>query len=170
MTARHCVLLIFTDGVARGNPGEGGFGAIIKGQDGKIIEEIGGYLGRTTNNYAEYSALIAALNASIKYNPDKVEIYSDSQLLVRQINGLYSVKSESLLPLFNEARRLISILRNVIIFYIPREKNKEADVLANRAVDQKVPLTSSLSPPPYPSPDTLPWGDGKKGGGEGKAD
>lgn len=137
MTSMPNVLTIFTDGVARGNPGEGGFGVIIKGPDGNIMEGIGGYLGITTNNYAEYSAMIAALKASMKYNPDKIEIYSDSQLLVRQLNGLYRVKSKSLLPLYNEARNLVSSIGNVIIFYIPREKNREADALANKAVDQK---------------------------------
>ncbi len=133
-------LTIFTDGVARGNPGEGGFGAIIKGADGNILKEIEGYLGITTNNFAEYSALIAALKASLKYHAEKVEVCSDSQLIVRQLNGQYSVKSESLLPLYKEAKRLISVLGNVIISYIPREKNKEADALANKAVDQKTPI------------------------------
>ena len=132
------VLTIYTDGVARGNPGEGGFGVMIKGPDGDILEEIGGYLGVTTNNFAEYSALVAALRASIKYHADKTEVYSDSQLLVRQLNGLYRVKSSSLLPLYNEAKNLISLIGNVIIFYIPREKNREADALANKAVDQKI--------------------------------
>ena len=133
-------LTIFTDGVARGNPGAGGFGAIIKGTDGNILKKIEGYLGITTNNFAEYSALIAALKASLKYHAKKVEVYSDSQLIVRQLNGQYSVKSESLLPLYKEAKRLISVLGNVIISYIPREKNKEADALANKAVDQKTPI------------------------------
>ena len=131
-------LTIFTDGVARGNPGDGGFGVIIKGRDGNLMEEIGGYLGVTTNNFAEYSGLVAALKASLKYQPAHIEIYSDSQLVVRQLNGLYSVKSESLLPLHKEARRLMSLLGNVAVFYIPREKNKEADALANKAVDQKI--------------------------------
>jgi len=131
-------LTIFTDGVARGNPGDGGFGVIIKGRDGNLLEEIGGYLGVTTNNFAEYSGLVAALKASPKYQAAHIEIYSDSQLVVRQLNGLYSVKSESLLPLHKEARRLMSLLGNVAVFYIPREKNKEADALANKAVDQKI--------------------------------
>ena len=130
-------LSIFTDGVARGNPGDGGFGVVIKGDDGATIEEIAGYLGKTTNNFAEYSALIAALKGVVKYNAEKVEIFSDSQLMVRQINGQYSVKSESLLPLYTEAKSLISNLRNVKLFHVPREKNKEADALANKAVDQK---------------------------------
>ena len=131
-------LTIFTDGVARGNPGDGGFGVIIKGSDGNLLEEIGGYLGVTTNNFAEYSGLVAALKASLKYQPAHIEIYSDSQLVVRQLNGLYRVKSESLLPLHKEARRLMSLLGNIAVFYIPREKNKEADALANKVVDQKI--------------------------------
>ena len=135
-------LTIFTDGVARGNPGDGGFGVIIKGRDGNLLEEIGGYLGVTTNNFAEYSGLVAALRASLKYQAAHIEIYSDSQLVVRQLNGLYRVKSESLLPLHKEARRLMSLMENVAVYYIPREKNKEADALANKAVDQKI-LTSA---------------------------
>ena len=131
-------LTSFTDGVARGNPGDGGFGVIIKGRDGNLLEEIGGYLGVTTNNFAEYSGLVAALKASLKYQAAHIEIYSDSQLVVRQLNGLYRVKSESLLPLHKEARILMSLLGNVAVFYIPREKNKEADALANKAVDQKI--------------------------------
>ena len=131
-------LTIFTDGVARGNPGDGGFGVVIKGKDGILMEEIGGYLGVTTNNFAEYSGLVAALKASLKYQPAHIEIYSDSQLVVRQLNGLYRVKSESLLPLHKEARRLMSLLGNIAVFYIPREKNKEADALANKVVDQKI--------------------------------
>lgn len=133
-------IVVFSDGVARGNPGEGGFGVIIKSPDGKTLEEIGGYLGETTNNFAEYSALIVGLKASQKYHAEKIEVYSDSQLLVRQLNGMYSVKSETLLPLYNEAKRLTSLLGNVIISYIPREKNKEADALANRAVDRKTAI------------------------------
>lgn len=140
MTTRRKGLTIFTDGVARGNPGEGGFGVIIKDPDGNVLEEIGGHIGVTTNNFAEYSGLIAALKASRKYHAEKIEIYSDSELLVRQMNGLYRVKSENLLPLYDEARRLLSSLKNVIIFHIPREKNKEADALANKAVDQKLEI------------------------------
>jgi len=131
-------LIVFTDGVARGNPGEGGFGVIIKDLDGNVLEEIGRYIGVTTNNFAEYSGLVAALKASRKYHPEKIEVYSDSELLVRQMNGLYRVRSETLLPIYNEARRLTSTFKNVIIVHIPREKNKEADALANRAVDQRI--------------------------------
>ena len=136
-TARHCILTIFTDGVARGNPGEGGFGVIIKDTDGTIIEEVGGYIGVTTNNIAEYTALVTALKTAIKYSDGKIIVYSDSELMVRQLNGIYKVKNEGLLPLYKEAKKLISNFGDFIIEHIPREKNKEADALANRAVDRK---------------------------------
>ena len=136
-TTRHSVLTIFTDGVARGNPGEGGFGVIIKDTDGTIIEEVGGYIGVTTNNIAEYTALVTALKTAIKYSDGKIIVYSDSELMVRQLNGIYKVKNEGLLPLYKEAKKLISNFGDFIIEHIPREKNKEADALANRAVDRK---------------------------------
>ena len=136
-TARHSILTIFTDGVARGNPGEGGFGVIIKDTDGTIIEEVGGYIGVTTNNIAEYTALVTALKTAIKYSDGKIIVYSDSELMVRQLNGIYKVKNEGLLPLYKEAKKLISNFGDFIIEHIPREKNKEADALANRAVDRK---------------------------------
>jgi len=132
--ARH--LIIFTDGVARGNPGEAGFGVIIKDKDGNILEKVGGYLGIATNNFAEYSAMIAALKAARKYNADKIEIYSDSELMVRQLNGVYRVRSKKLLPLFKEVMQFISAEKCVTISHIPREKNKEADTLANKVVDK----------------------------------
>jgi len=138
LTRRSKVLTIYTDGVARGNPGEGGYGVIIKGSDGDIVEEIGGYIGETTNNFAEYSALVTGLKASIKYRADKIEVYSDSELMVRQLNGVYKVKSESLIPMYKEAKMIMSLLGDVKITHIPREKNKEADILANKAVDKKM--------------------------------
>ena len=136
-TTRHSILTIFTDGVARGNPGEGGFGVIIKDADGCVIEEVGGYIGITTNNIAEYTALLNALKTSLKYKAGKIVVYSDSELMVRQLNGIYKVKNEWLLPLYKEAKKLISNFGDFIIEHIPREKNKEADALANRAVDRK---------------------------------
>jgi ribonuclease HI len=138
LTRRSKVLTIYTDGVARGNPGEGGYGVIIKGSDGNIVEEIGGYIGETTNNFAEYSALVTGLKASMKYRTDKVEVFSDSELMVRQLNGVYKVKSESLIPMYKEAKSIMSLLGDVKITHIPREKNKEADILANKAVDKKM--------------------------------
>ncbi len=136
-TTRHSVLTIYTDGVARGNPGEGGFGVVIKDADGSVIESVGGYIGITTNNIAEYTALLAALKTSLKYKASKVVVYSDSELMVRQLNGIYKVKNQGLLPLYKEAKDLTSRFLDFIIEHIPREKNKEADALANRAVDSK---------------------------------
>jgi ribonuclease HI len=132
------VLRVFTDGASRGNPGEAGFGVVILDGQGTLIEEVSGYLGITTNNVAEYSALIAALKAIAKYGKTvKVEIFSDSELIVRQIGGRYKVKSPSILPLFEEAQSMITGRGNISLAHIPREKNRAADALANRAVDRK---------------------------------
>ena len=131
-------LIIHIDGVARGNPGEGGIGVIIETPDGETVEEIGRYIGVTTNNYAEYEALLTALKTAVKYNPSKVTVFSDSQLLVRQMNGIYQIKSKHLIPLYKQSRSLIDKIGNVIIIHVPREKNKEADKLANRAVNLKL--------------------------------
>lgn len=142
-TTRHSVLTIFTDGVARGNPGEGGFGVIIKDTNGTIIEEVGGYIGVTTNNIAEYTALLTALKTALKYSDGKIIVYSDSELMVRQLNGIYKVKNEGLLPLYQEAKKLTSNFSDFIIEHIPREKNKEADSLANKAVNTKATVPFS---------------------------
>jgi len=135
---------VFTDGASRGNPGEAGFGVVIRDTGGKLLEEISGYLGQTTNNVAEYRALIAALKALSKYvtggkkgSHPKIEIFSDSELMVRQVRGLYRVKSPGLLPLYQEAVSLLEGMKTVTLTHIPRELNREADALANRAVDRK---------------------------------
>ena len=130
-------LKVFTDGASRGNPGEAGFGVVIQDSKGTQIEEVSGYLGKATNNVAEYSALIAALKAVTKYGNVPVDIYSDSELLVKQLHGLYQVKSTGLLPLFKEAKRLMEQLRKVTLTHIPREKNSEADALANRVLNRR---------------------------------
>ena len=130
-------LLIHIDGGARGNPGESGFGVHVADPEGNAITGLFGYLGTQTNNVAEYAALIAALRYAVGAGAVSVLIRSDSELLVRQIQGRYRVKSAGLLPMFEAAKRLISRLPRVTLEHVPREKNKEADRLANQAMDSR---------------------------------
>lgn len=128
-------LLIHIDGGARGNPGEAGFGVHVSDQGGNPITGLYGYLGRQTNNVAEYAALIAALRYAIGAGAVNVLIRSDSELLVRQIQGRYKVKNAGLIPMYEAAKRLIARLSRVTLEHVPRERNKDADRLANQAMD-----------------------------------
>jgi len=134
-------LIIYTDGVSRGNPGDAGIGVVLKDKNGAVVDEIGKYIGTTTNNVAEYTALINALEYAVKHKTVSADIFLDSELVVRQMNGVYRVKDENLALLFNKAQALIKKIRvkgqgsRVTLTHIPREKNKEADNLANKAVN-----------------------------------
>lgn len=126
---------VFVDGAARGNPGEAGAGAVITGPDGVIVKEVREYLGVATNNVAEYRALLMALNETLAMGIKKVRICADSELMVKQVNGVYRVKNEGLKPLYSEAVRLLKGFSSYSVTHVRREKNKEADRLANEAVD-----------------------------------
>lgn len=130
-------LTIYTDGASRNNPGEAGAGVYIL-QDGRPIERIARYLGKTTNNIAEYTAAIAGFERAVKLGATSVRLFADSELLVKQLNGQYKVKNEGLKPLYGKARELIAKIGKVEVQYIPREQNKEADALANKAIDEKL--------------------------------
>jgi ribonuclease HI len=125
----------YIDGGARGNPGESGIGVV------EIIEnKKKGYFYYTnvsTNNEAEYKALIKALELSVKKNIDTVKVFSDSELICKQIKGLYKIKSETLAGFYNKSLKLISSIKDFQINHIPRTENKEADKLANMAMDLK---------------------------------
>ena len=125
------------DGGARGNPGDAGYGVLFEGPAG--TDEICGFLGRTTNNVAEYAAAIAALSYARRQDVDELELFSDSQLLVRQLLGEYRVKAPHLIPLFLQLLELRRQLSEFRIRHIPREQNTEADRLANQAIDQRTP-------------------------------
>lgn len=125
---------IFIDGGSRGNPGRGASAFIIYHNDKKILEG-GKYYEHTTNNEAEYNALILALKESIKINISDIEVFTDSELLSRQITKKYKVKSSSLLVLYNEVMNLIKGFNNFSIAHISREQNKEADRLVNFIID-----------------------------------
>jgi ribonuclease HI len=133
----HEYLLAHVDGGARGNPGPAGYGVVIEDHQGKPIAEFSRYLGHRTNNFAEYSGLIAALNYVLEHGHSALRVLSDSELMVRQMNGVYKVRSPELRPLYEEARRLARQLKWFRIEHVRREKNAEADRLANEAMDRK---------------------------------
>lgn len=129
-------LTIYTDGASRNNPGDAGVGAVIKDEDGKIVETVSEYLGVATNNVAEYTALIRALETALKFRPDDVDCFLDSQLIVRQMNGAYRIKNPTLLRLADKVRRLSRKIGRIQFHHIGRENNREADRLANEAIDK----------------------------------
>ena len=129
---------IWVDGASRGNPGQAAIGVVIKDEQGKIIARISRCIGTTTNNQAEYRAIIAALEKAIELGITRVEIKSDSELVVRQLNGRYRVRKAELKPLFQKASQLCGSLEGFAITHIPREQNREADRLANAALDSAV--------------------------------
>ena len=127
-------VVIFTDGVAEPNPGPAAIGATIKDEQGRLITAISQPIGRATNNQAEYRAVIAAMEEAIRLGVDHVDMRSDSELVVKQINGRYRVKNASLKPLYRKAKRLQSVLKGFTITHIPRQQNREADRLAGIAL------------------------------------
>ena len=135
MTA-HPTLRIHVDGASRGNPGDAGFGVHVAGPDGTTVAELYGHLGRATNNVAEYQGLVHALRWAHAQGARSLEIFSDSELLVRQMGGRYRVKNPKLQPLYREASELVARFERVRLEHVPREQNKEADALANRALDE----------------------------------
>jgi ribonuclease HI len=129
-------LTIYTDGAARGNPGPAAIGVIIRDEPGNIIASISRCLGTTTNNQAEYRAIIAALEEALNLGAKQVTLYSDSKLVVEQINGRYKIKNTALRPLYTEIVKLTGALESFKIASIPREKNTAADALANKALNR----------------------------------
>jgi len=127
-------VIIWADGASLGNPGLAAIGAIIKDEQGRLVASISQGIGRTTNNQAEYRAIIAALEEAIRLGAEEVAANLDSQLVVRQISGEYRVKKATLKPLYQRVKQLQSRLRSFTITHIPRQQNKEADRLANSAL------------------------------------
>ncbi len=130
-------LRIHVDGASRGNPGDAGFGVHVAGPDGTTLAELYGHLGHATNNVAEYEGLLHALRWARARGARRLEIFSDSELLVRQMGGRYRVKNPKLQPLHREASALVAGFERVRLEHVPRERNKEADALANRALDEQ---------------------------------
>jgi len=126
-------VIIHVDGASKGNPGTAAIGATIKDKRGHLVVSISQRIGCTTNNQAEYRAVIAALEKAIGMGVDEVELYSDSELVVKQLTGQYRVKKVTLKPLYERVRQLQGKLEILTVRHIPREQNAEADNLANRA-------------------------------------
>jgi ribonuclease HI len=128
--------IIFTDGAARGNPGPAAIGVIIKDGEGRLISRLSRRIGTTTNNQAEYQAIIAALEEAVKLGATHVELNSDSELVVRQLSGRYRVRKAALKPLYQRVKELEGLLQGFRVTHIPREQNTEADRLTNAALDR----------------------------------
>lgn len=129
--------LLFTDGASRGNPGEAGAGAVVLDQDGNDLIHFSRYLGTCTNNVAEYNALLLGLEQAALLGCTQLDIRLDSELIVRQIQGRYKVKNETLKPLYQEVVKRLASLSNWTISHVPRAQNRQADELANIAIDTK---------------------------------
>ena len=136
-------LIAHSDGGARGNPGPAGYGVVIKDETGRKVAALSEYLGHQTNNFAEYQGLIAALEYAIQHGPKALKLISDSELLVRQIKGIYKVKNAVLQDLHGRAKELIAQLDWFSIGHALREHNQEADRLANDAMDKGMGRTAA---------------------------
>jgi probable phosphoglycerate mutase len=154
----HC------DGGARGNPGPAGYGALIQDDQGVVLAELSEFLGIRTNNYAEYSGLLGCLQYALDHHHPRLRVISDSELMVKQIQGKYKVNSPDLKPLWQEARNRIAKLEAFEISHALRHKNKDADRLANEAMDRGMkrphapgqPAPSPLKATPYPTKSETP--------------
>ena len=129
-------LVAYTDGGARGNPGPAGYGVVLQDETGRKVATRSKYLGHQTNNFAEYQGLITALEYAVEHGPKALKVISDSELLVRQIKGIYKVKNAVLKDLHARAKELIGRLEWFSIDHALREHNQEADQLANEAMDK----------------------------------
>jgi len=127
-------LVINTDGAAAPNPGPAAIGAIIRDDHGNTVATISQSIGRATNNQAEYRAMIAALQKALVLGADRVSLRSDSELVVRQLNGRYRVKKAELKPLYRQVRELLDRFQKFTVTHVPREQNREADKLAGSAL------------------------------------
>ncbi len=140
-------LVAYIDGGSRGNPGPSGFGVLVEDEVGRPVAELSEFLGRQTNNYAEYSGLLAALSYALKHGFKALKVISDSELMVKQIRGEYKVSSPALKQLYDQASKMIDQCDFFDINHVLREKNREADRLANLAMDRgvrgKAPMVSA---------------------------
>ena len=129
-------LLIHTDGAARGNPGPAGLGALLVDADsGEVVAELARFLGVRTNNYAEWTAVEAALEEALRVGATHVDLRMDSELVARQITGRYRVKHPDLKPIHGRVMAMLARLAGYTVGHVPRERNKEADHLSNVAID-----------------------------------
>lgn len=137
-TSEQGYLIAYIDGGARGNPGPAGYGVVFEDEIGRPVAELSEFLGHQTNNYAEYSALLAALNYTLRHGFKALKVISDSELLVKQINGEYKVSNPTLKELHGRAMKMLDQFDYFEINHVLREKNREADRLANLAMDRGI--------------------------------
>jgi ribonuclease HI len=149
-------LVAHSDGGARGNPGPAGYGVVIQDESGRKMAALSEYLGHQTNNFAEYQGLIAALEYALEKGPKALKVISDSELLVRQIKGIYKVKNPTLQDLHGRAKELIGKLDWFSIGHALREHNQEADRLANEAMDRGMGRSARGASPAALSVESLP--------------
>jgi ribonuclease HI len=160
---RGGALRAWVDGAARGNPGPASYGVLLLGPGGERLAELLGTLGRATNNVAEYRALLAALDWAQRHGAASLEVRTDSLLLANQVNGVWKVRDPKLRALHLEARAGIARLGGFSIRHVPREENREADRLANRALDEERKAAARKgggAPAPAPPADAPPGGKG----------
>lgn len=129
--------VMFADGGSRGNPGPAASGAVLVGSNGELIEEIGCYLGRATNNVAEWTALCIGLEAGLRRGIKRLAVRMDSELVVKQMSGEYRVKHVDLQPLYSRARALVRNFERIEIRHVPRKQNALADAVVNAVLDQE---------------------------------
>jgi len=134
----HTAIRLYTDGASRGNPGSGGAGAVLFDGGGSVIGTAKKFLGSCTNNEAEYAALILGLEEARSCGHKTIQIFLDSELLVRQIQGVYRVKNDRLKPLMREVRQRLSEFDGYTVAHVPRSENAMADRLANEAIDDQL--------------------------------
>jgi ribonuclease HI len=149
-------IVAYCDGGSRGNPGPAGFGVYIQDPAGKVLAELSQFLGRHTNNFAEYSGLLAALDFAIANGYRSLRVVSDSELMVKQMKGQYRVNSPELRPLYEEARRRVSSLDHFEIQHVLRQKNRHADRLANLAMDRGTGRAAAAKPESAPALGDVP--------------
>src|SRR5271168_5590215 len=147
-------IVAYCDGGSRGNPGPAGFGVYIQDSSGKVLAELSHFLGKHTNNFAEYSALLAALEFAVANGHKALRVVSDSELMVKQMKGQYRVNSPELRPLYEEARRRVLRVDQFQIQHVLREKNRHADRLANLAMDRGMGRAPAASAAPATAPAT----------------
>jgi ribonuclease HI len=145
------LLIAHCDGGSRGNPGPAGYGAVIEDRNGKVLARLSEYLGKRTNNFAEYSALLAVLAWTLEHGHTALRVVADSELMVKQMKGQYKVNSPDLRPLWIEAHRRANQLGRFEIVHTLRGGNQEADRLANEAMDRGMGRTPAPSPSPTPA-------------------
>jgi ribonuclease HI len=148
----------YVDGAARGNPGPAGIGILISDSNGKVVKEIGEPLDRTTNNVAEYTACIRALEEARSLGCTRLAVYTDSELMAHQLNGKYAVKAAHLFPLYQRARQLLEQFDAATVIHVRRAQNRRADALSNLGADQveKKDISVSTSSPPSSQAVTTP--------------